>query len=196
VIRQALVTALEDLAIGKDDRALDLLSRHWDLVSAWNERVNLTAIDDALDAAWLHYRDSLEALAALVPGGITDIGSGAGYPGIPLAIAEPERQVTLVEPRRKRVSFLETVAARLGLGNVRVIEGRSEDTPKVLTANVVSRATFSDLRDLRACLKWVAPGGQLIAFRSDPSGDSAAHAHPYRLGDETRLLEIWDVPAK
>jgi 16S rRNA (guanine527-N7)-methyltransferase len=196
VIRAALEIALADLPVGKDPRVLDLLSRHWELVSAWNARVNLTSIEDATEAAWLHYRDSLEALAVLAPGGITDLGSGAGYPGIPLAIAEATRAVTLVEPRRKRVSFLQTVVARLGLDNVRVVEGRSEDPPGETSANVVSRATFSDMRQLRACEKWVAPGGRLIAFRSDPSGDAAARAHLYRLRDETRLLEIWDIPAR
>ena len=191
MIRAALETALADLPQGADPRVLDLLSEHWELVRAWNLRVNLTSIEDEVDAAWLHYRDSLEALRVLVPGDITDLGSGGGYPGIPLAIAEPRRQVTLVEPRRKRVSFLVTAVARLGLDNVKVLEARSVDAPRELSANVVTRATFSDVRDLRACEKWLTPGGRLIAFRSDRSGDVGARAHLYRLRDETRVLEIW-----
>jgi 16S rRNA (guanine527-N7)-methyltransferase len=194
MIHDALKTALADLSMGSDARVIGLLGRHWELVSSWNARVNLTSIEDASEVAWLHYRDSLEALQVLVPGAITDLGSGAGYPGIPLAIAEPSRRVTLVEPRRKRASFLETVAARLGLDNVRVLEARSDDSPDELSANVVTRATFSDAHELRACQKWAAPGGRLIAFRSDPSGDPTARAHLYRLRDEVRLLEIWDVP--
>lgn len=191
MIRAALEQALADLPVGRDPRVLDLLARHWELVSTWNTRVNLTAIEDATEAAWLHYRDSLEALAVLVPGTLVDLGSGAGYPGVPLAIAAPERRVTLVEPRRKRVSFLQTVVARLGLANVTVLEGRSDDTPPAQFANVVTRATFAETRDLVACQKWLAPGGRVVAFRTAASGEASAQVHAYRLQDEARVLELW-----
>ena len=196
MILDALKEALSDLPIADDPRATGLMAAHWELVVAWNERVNLTSIDDELEAAWVHYRDSLEALELLVPGDIVDLGSGAGYPGIPLAIAEPSRRVTLVEPRRKRASFLETAASRLGLSNVTVLETRSETSPRELAANVVTRATFSAVNDLLVCRKWVASGGQLLAYRSEPSGDPGAKLHRYALNGESRVIEIWQgVPA-
>ncbi|MBI5511738.1 MAG: 16S rRNA (guanine(527)-N(7))-methyltransferase RsmG [Deltaproteobacteria bacterium] len=192
---EALRSAIADLELEDPDRVVGLLAAHWALVKTWNERVNLTSILDDGEAAWLHYRDSLEALRVLVPGEVVDLGSGAGYPGIPLAIAEPGRRVTLVEPRRKRASFLETVAARLGLSNVVVVVGRSDDEPAVRAANVVTRATFSGVAELTACKKWLAPHGaphgQLIAYRSAASGDPASRVHRYGLRGEQRILEIW-----
>jgi 16S rRNA (guanine527-N7)-methyltransferase len=121
-----------------------------------------------------------------------DLGSGAGYPGIPLAIAEPERSVLLVEPRQKRTSFLEVVASRLGLKNVRTRVGRSEEEPGELFANVVTRATFSEEGDLEACLRWLAPGGRLIAYRADNVRSKAIAVVPYALRRDTHALHIWE----
>jgi len=167
------------------------LEDHWRLVLAWTARTNLTAITDDADAALLHYRDSLEALAVLPPGPIVDLGSGAGYPGLPIAIAEPARSVTLVEPRAKRVSFLKVAVARLGLANVRVRQASSTDTPDQAYAAAVTRATFSDSADLLACQRWLAFGGLLVAFRSAASGDRDAELHSYAIAGQPRLLELW-----
>lgn len=150
------------------------LAAHWALVCQWNDRCNLTAISQPEDAAWLHYRDSLQALPLLTSGPILDIGSGAGFPGIPLALARPEWSFTLLEPRHKRASFLQTVISRLGMRNVRVVIGRSDQPIPQLSpdqgppyAAVVTRATFSGEADLLGCMRWLRPGGKLIAYRSE-----------------------------
>lgn len=185
-------SALREATSGKfSDAQYQLFEAHWRLVLAWNQRVNLTSITNDLDAAWLHYADSLAALPHLVAGPIVDLGSGAGYPGVPLAIAEPDRQALLVEPRQKRTSFLDVSATRLDLKNVRTRVGRSEDEPLELFANVVTRATFSDEGDLKHCLRWVQPGGRLIALRADNVASSAAEIIPYKLRSETHALHIW-----
>ena len=162
---EKLKDALADLLVSKEQ--IDLLAKHWALVQAWNERVNLTAITSDRDAAYLHYRDCLELLPFLVKGAVLDIGSGAGFPGIPLAIVSGAR-VTLMEPRRKRATFLRDVRAQLGLENVEVHEARALDMPFARFENVVTRATFSDAGALKQCGTWVAPGGRLIAMRQDP----------------------------
>jgi 16S rRNA (guanine(527)-N(7))-methyltransferase RsmG len=170
------------------------LEAHWELVKAWNARVNLTSIADDAEAAERHYADSLVALQVLPLGPIVDIGSGAGYPGVPIAIVQPERPVILLEPRRKRASFLEMASARLGLRNVRVIHGRVEDAPDQSYAAAVTRATFSDPKGLQDCLGWVQPEGQVVLWRSDPTGLHAqwgGRLHPYELAGQKRLLEIW-----
>lgn len=171
--------------------AIGQIEEHWRLVLAWNKRVNLTAIEDDRQAAWMHYADSLAGRTALVPGPICDLGSGAGYPGMPLAIACPDRQVTLVEPRQKRASFLDVCCTRLGLKNVRVVVGRSEETPVDAFANVVTRATFSATTDLEACLRWVAPGGKLIAYRADAAPAPGPEVIRYPLNGETHELHVW-----
>ncbi len=186
-----LVAALVDLKVSLTDAQLAQLEAHWRLVLAWNARTNLTAITDDAQGALMHYRDSLEAIPVLPSGAVVDLGSGAGYPGVPLAIAEPERQVTLVEPRAKRASFLKVVAARLGLPNVRVLQGSSQDEPDRLYAAAVSRATFSSTADLTDCLRWVVSGGLLVAFRSEPTGAPGSNVHRYELAGQPRVLEIW-----
>ncbi|OGR07107.1 MAG: 16S rRNA (guanine(527)-N(7))-methyltransferase RsmG [Deltaproteobacteria bacterium RIFOXYB12_FULL_58_9] len=181
-----LLTAINWL----DENKIDLLARHWLMVHSWNSRINLTAITSDEHAAWYHYRDSLEAIQLLPNGSVVDIGSGAGFPGIPLAIAEPEREVVLVEPRRKRASFLNTVKARLGLANVSVLQTRSESQPDALFAAAVTRATFSCEADLVACLDWVEADGVLIAFRGDVESPNAT-IHRYELMGEPRTLAVW-----
>ena len=198
-LADAFATALEEataalpIALTPEHRAR--IAGHWELVLAWNAKINLTAITDPKEAAWLHYRDSLEVLPFLEQGPIADIGSGAGFPGLPLAIVSG-RPTTLVEPRRKRVSFLRTAIATLGLSNTTVLEARSTDAPPTGYANVVTRATFGDEGSLRSCADWVAPGGQLIALRSAGAGPRQGRRLPtravdYELLGRPRVLEIW-----
>lgn len=188
--RSALAEALKTSPVSDDQLAA--LEEHWKLVLAWNNRVNLTAIKDDADAAWMHYADSLAARSELAPGSIVDLGSGAGYPGIPLAIVSPDREVTLVEPRQKRASFLEVCSTRLGLKNLTIVVGRSEDTPSDAFANVVTRATFSNNDELTSCLNWTSPGGRLIAYRADAVPSEADKILPYKLRTETHALHIWN----
>ena len=145
---------------------LEQMQQHWELLLEWNSRVNLTAITNPREAAGLHYRDSLAAIEHGLTGPIVDMGSGGGFPGIPLAIAMPDSLVTLVEPRRKRVSFLRTVVSRLGLKNVKVSMSRAEDGPEQPYLSLVTRATFSSPEELAALQPWVEQTGMLYFYRS------------------------------
>lgn len=144
---------------------IDGCQRHFALLRRWNQTHNLTRIVDPAEAAVRHYLDSaLPVLHGPVPGGdaaFADIGSGAGFPGLVAALVRPAAPVTLVEPSRKRASFLRVAAGELGLSNVRVAD------PRPGTASgfpwVLSRATFS--RSVRDELwPYVAPGGVLWAW--------------------------------
>jgi 16S rRNA (guanine527-N7)-methyltransferase len=107
-------------------------------------------------------------MADILPssGSVLDVGSGGGFPGIPLAIVRPDLQWRLLEPRQKRVSFLKATAARLGLKNVEVIAARSDETPTSTSDLAVTRATFSDVDGARTVLDWLNVGGALYALRS------------------------------
>ena len=188
---QTLQEACQHLPIPLSNDLFLGLEQHWQLVKQWNARTNLTAITDDNEAAWLHYRDSLEALPLLPKGPIIDIGSGAGFPGLVLAIVEPHRPVTLLEPRQKRASFLTVAAARLGLKYVKVVCDRVNHAPMPCFHAALSRATFSTLAELHQCLAWLLPGGSFIAFRSTPSGDKHTTLHAYTLKGEKRFLEMW-----
>ena len=186
---QEISKHLANWDLNLSDDSLTQMWDHWELVKRWNSRTNLTSISDDVESARLHYADSLAVLPYLDEGSVLDIGSGAGYPGIPIAIAQPDREVVLLEPRRKRVSFLQTSIARLGLKNVRVIHGRSEDTPLIAAVNIVSRATFSDSKDILAACSWAKEGGQFIAFRLG-AAKPAEHATmiSYSLNNDDRFL--------
>ncbi len=165
----------------------NLLQMHWSLLSAWNKRLNLTSITDPEQAAWLHYRDSAEVIPFLKPGTVLDIGSGGGFPGVVIA-ALSSQDTTLLEPRAKRVSFLRTVRAKLGLRNLHIQQGRSTDQPTAQFENAITRATFSSEGDLQACLLW---SRRLIALRAERKSD-ATPIHSYTLQRRTRELALWE----
>jgi len=106
-----------------------LLSRYLDLLLEANQSMNLTRITDRAAAEVQHVGDALTLLPHLPPGeiSIADVGSGGGVPGIPLAVARPDARVLLIESTKKKANFLRSAAAKLGLPNVSVTDGRVED---------------------------------------------------------------------
>lgn len=117
-----LLTQKVDLSAAQ----LDALEHHYVLLMHWNAKINLTRIRDAEEAVSLHYWESVLLAQALPVGplAIADVGSGGGFPGIPLAIVRPECRVTLIESHRRKAVFLRQ--ASRNLANVRVIDDRAE----------------------------------------------------------------------
>ena len=101
------------------------IDAHWDLLVRWNKKINLTRILDPAEAALRHYGESIFLGLHLTPGRVADVGSGAGFPGIPVAIMRPDCQVDLIESTLKKAVFLEE--ASRDISNVRVISKRAED---------------------------------------------------------------------
>ncbi|HTK06732.1 MAG TPA: 16S rRNA (guanine(527)-N(7))-methyltransferase RsmG [Ktedonobacteraceae bacterium] len=135
----------------------------------WNTRMNLTAITDPEEVLIKHFLDSLSLLVAYSHEGahVIDIGTGAGFPGLPLKIAHPDWQVTLLEATGKRVTFVRHVIEQLGLEHVEVVQGRAEDLAHkpeyrgrydLVTARAV--AAFSTL--LEYCAPYCQVGGSII----------------------------------
>jgi 16S rRNA (guanine527-N7)-methyltransferase len=111
------------------DSQLNLLQMHYDLVLRWNRRINLTRITSLVESVQFHYCESLY-LARFLPKSplkIVDVGSGAGFPGIPVAVYRPECSIDLVESHQRKAVFLTEVVRRLELPNVRVLATRAED---------------------------------------------------------------------
>lgn len=122
------------LALGGEARAR--FARYLALIEAWRGRAGLTSLADPEAIQRRHFGESLALLAALRAAGLlaageavraVDVGSGAGFPGLPMRIAEPSLRLTLVEAHRRRARFLETAAAELGLGGVEVVAARAEE---------------------------------------------------------------------
>lgn len=156
----------------------DQLLAYQALMIKWNRTYNLTAIRDPEEMLVHHLLDSL-VVAPLLPHGpmtLADVGSGGGLPGIPLAIARPEIQVTLIETSSKKSAFQQQVKIELGLSNVSVYSGRVEDyKPKNSFDIVISRA-FAEIRDF---VNWsgdlAKPEGRLYAMKGQyPEAEIAA----------------------
>ena len=161
--------ALTGRAAGSNDRRR--FQRYLDLFLHWNRTYRMTAFDSAAGVVRDLFIDSLLFLALLPPRplALVDIGAGAGIPGLPLRLADPAIAVTLVEARRKRVSFLRAVQRELGLGNVAVKEGRAEallrHEPDLAGAFdvVVVRAVGPADQLLPLAHKYLKPGGLFVA---------------------------------
>ena len=160
---------------------LKLLWRHVELLLKWNKSINLTSITDPDEVAEKHVLDSLAVVPVLPSGSLLDAGSGAGFPGIPAAIARPDLEVTLVDSVQKKVAFLKSALAELRLPRVRAyavrLEGNPsrEELPRVDAA--VSRACAPPREWLKLAEQYVLPGGVAICMLG--SSDEA----PERVGD-------------
>jgi 16S rRNA (guanine527-N7)-methyltransferase len=166
--RSALQRGLGELALALPPEAVAKLLAYLELLAKWNKTYNLTAIRDPLQAVSHHLLDSLAVLRELsgTVGALADVGSGGGLPGIPLAIADPARRVTLNDANEKKGAFLRQVVIELGLRNADVHIGRAEHwRPAARFAVVISRGFASLVDFLAACRHLAAPAGVLAAMK-------------------------------
>lgn len=184
-----LARGARELGIGLAAEQIRRFAQYQTELLAWNERFNLTAITEPSDVQVKHFLDSLTVLKALPPPGkgrlsantLLDVGSGAGFPGIPLAIVRPGLRVVLLETTQKKCAFLEHVVAQLGLENVRVRNGRAEDLAYLPGQResydvVVSRAVGALATLAELCLPFARVGGRMIAPKKLGIDDEVAAA--------------------
>jgi 16S rRNA (guanine527-N7)-methyltransferase len=160
---------LEPLQVALLPEQIERLTRFERLVRTYGRRVGLVSPRDLGDIAALRNRHTIDSLRAVraFRGDerlAADLGSGAGFPGIPLAISMPDCRFVLCEPRRRRVGFLELAQERLGLGNVEVFPGRTEDLPEGTFDLCTARAFGSLGRSWRTAYPALSPGGRLVYF--------------------------------
>lgn len=176
VFSDTLSSGASACGLDLDPRTRDGLVEHYRLLLKWAPRVNLTTILEPERAALLHGVDSLTFDRALPHATrIVDVGSGAGFPGIALALRRPEARVVAVEPIRKRCSFLRVVASALDLANFEVHEGRLEDVHETYDG-AVSRATWAPPAWIEVGARLVAASGVLATSggRGAPSSEALA----------------------
>ena len=188
------------------DAQLHQLAAYLDLLLKWNARMNLTAVRDPAQILTRHFGESLFAAEQLLPSeevtSTIDLGSGAGFPGVPLAIYAPGVHVALIESQQKKATFLKELARTLALHNIAVFHGRGEDfanTAQLVTMRAVER--FADALPVAARL--VADGGRLALLIGADQSPAAVElipgfhwSDPVAVpGSERRVLMVGRKPA-
>lgn len=166
------------------------MGAHLELVAKWNRVHNLTAVRETGQMVALHLLDSL-TLAPHLRGARTllDVGSGAGFPGIPIAIARPDLAVTVLDSSRKKCAFLEQAKAELGLDNVQVAYERVEQWQPEGRFDAVASRAFAELADFVSQARHlVTPGGRMLAMKG---------VHPFeeiaRVPASHRVVEVVEL---
>ena len=182
---QRLKEAIAALNIACDERTAERIAVYHELLSDWNTRMNLTGDTDFETSLDRHYTDCLAPLkyAQLFPqnASLIDVGSGAGFPGLPLAIARPDLQVTLLDSLMKRITFLSAVVEELGLENVRLVHSRAEDGGRDAKLRehfdlAVARAVASAPVLLEYLLPFVKVGGRALMWKGPGVRDELIQA--------------------
>lgn len=188
-------------ALGLDPAAIPALERFARMLLQRNQVMNLTAITEPGDVAALHLLDSLELipLAGLESGAVVDVGTGAGFPGLPLAVMQPRLQVTLLDSLGKRVDFLREVCAALGLTNAECVHARAEEFAARRREEydwAVSRAVAALPVLCELCLPLVRVGGHFLAMKSSHSEAEIERARGAveTLGGQIAWMRDYTIP--
>ncbi|HKY04102.1 MAG TPA: 16S rRNA (guanine(527)-N(7))-methyltransferase RsmG [Blastocatellia bacterium] len=204
--RSALEAAIASFCVGPlSERQYEQLTGHYKMLCAWNRRVNLTRIVEPAQAARLHYAESIFG-GQFVSGSprTLDIGSGAGFPGVPLAIVKPELQLTALESNHKKAVFLQEAVARLNIANVSVARARLEDfdwsgfelivSRALDRAEAVFRSIIERIKPPQALMLYAAPS-LLAVLRELMPAAYAVETHPIPL-TENRFIGLFGQKAR
>lgn len=181
--RNILIDGIEFLELGNDVDKLELLLKFIALIEKWNKAYNLTAIRDKEEMARLHILDSLAILPHLHGKRLIDIGTGAGLPGIPLAIYRPEMEFVLLDSNAKKTRFVQQVILELKLKNVSVLHSRVEDYQPIQKFDSVTCRAFASMDDiLKLTAHLLNKDGLLLAMKGQkPDEELAVLNQPYRV---------------
>lgn len=201
--KDLLKTAALTVGVEISDTVAEKLDKYAQLLVEWNQKMNLTAITDPTDMVIKHFVDSVAA-APLLPVGafsLVDVGTGAGFPGVPLAVLRPDCKLTLLDSLNKRLIFLDAVCKELGIGadlvHLRAEEGGRNpayrDAFDVATARAVGGLPLL----CEYCLPYVKTGGRFLALKGPTGEEEAARsaAAMQKLGGKTRTVHKFLLPA-
>lgn len=188
-LENTLRSGIDRLGLTIDPQAIERLMRYLAGLMKWNQAYNLTAVRGGEQMVVKHLLDSLAVLPDIDSNSLIDVGTGAGLPGMVLAIVKPELRVTLLDSNSKKTRFLKQMAAELALANVTVVQSRVEEFQGQF-GMVTSRA-FASLADmLNWCAHLAAPGGCFLAMKGQlPEAEIAAMPAGFAVVS-TRALKV------
>jgi len=176
----------KEMGLVIEDTDIDRLCAYIDLLDKWNQAYSLTAVRDPQQMATRHLLDSLSVIPYLNGPHVIDVGSGAGLPGIPLAITQEDKHFVLLDSQLKKTRFLTQVATALGLQNVEVVRERVEQYSPVQPFDTVISRAFSSVRDfIRSAGPLCAPTGRLLAMKG-----AEAEVHPDEIINNFKVTAI------
>ena len=189
---QPLRRGLLALGVGLSDEQIAGLERYLALLEKWNRVYNLTAIREPERMVTHHLLDSLAILPHVRGPRVLDVGSGAGLPGIPLALASPELAVTLLDSSHKKAAFLQQAVAELQLANATVVTARIESWQSDARYDTIVSRAFADLGEfVAAAARLLAPGGTIAAMKGVHPHDEIERLPP---GFRVRQVLALEVP--
>ena len=184
--RSLMEQGLEEFSIGLSDRQLNQFYEYYQMLLQWNKVMNLTAITEMEEVVTKHFVDSLALVKvmdrkSLEGMRVLDLGTGAGFPGIPLKIVFPDMSMILLDSLNKRIKFLDEVIGCLGLKGIRGIHGRAEEYGRdgkyrerfdlCVSRAVANLSTLSEY-----CLPFVKKGGLFVAYKSEKAASEIEQA--------------------
>ncbi len=200
-MKDYLKKCLNEMNIDISAEKLNMFLKYQELLIDWNTKINLTAITEPEEIIKKHFCDSLASLSFIKNGAsLCDIGTGAGFPGLPIAIMRDDISVLLVDSLNKRVKFLDTVINELGLENVSTVHLRAEeggrsklrDSFDIVTARAV--ASLNILSEY--CLPYVKPGGMFLSYKSENIADELeiAKSAVSKLNADINDIYTYNIP--
>ena len=186
------------------EKQIEQFEKYYELLVEWNKVMNLTGITEFDEVMQKHFVDSAAAAKYVEMekvNSLIDVGTGAGFPGIPLKILYPHLQVTLLDSLNKRIKFLEEVVDNLGLTGIETVHGRAEDAAKKAEYREqfdlsVSRAVANLASLTEYCLPFVKVGGKFVSYKSVSVDEEIAQSKKavYVLGGEIGKVEKFNLP--
>lgn len=186
------------------DKQIEQFEKYYELLVEWNKVMNLTGITEFDEVMQKHFVDSAAAAKYVEMekvNSLIDVGTGAGFPGIPLKIVYPHIQVTFLDSLNKRIKFLEEVVDNLGLTGIETVHGRAEDAAKKAEYREqfdlsVSRAVANLASLTEYCLPFVKVGGKFVSYKSVSVDEEITQSKKavYVLGGEIGKVEKFNLP--